>query len=91
MQLGQVVGNVVATQKHGKLHGARLLLVQVTVPDGAPRGATLLTIDSIGAGVGERVLVVIEGRAAGDALGRKAAPVDAAIVGIVDAVSVEGT
>jgi microcompartment protein CcmK/EutM len=35
------------------------------------------------------VLIVIEGRAAGDALRRKAAPVDAAIVGIIDAVTLE--
>ena len=48
----------------------------------ARRGAP--AIDSVGAGVGEKVLVVIEGKAAGEALGRKAAAVDAAIVGIVD-------
>ena len=45
-------------------------------------------MDSVGAGVSERVLVVLEGRAAGEALGRKGAPVDAAIIGIVDAVDV---
>ena len=67
-----VVGTVVATQKHGKLEGAKLLLVQPLTPDDKPRGATLLAIDSVGAGVGEKVLVVIEGKAAGDALGRKA-------------------
>ena len=39
--------------------------------------------------VGEQVLVVIEGKAAGQALGRKAAPVDAAIIGIVDALEAE--
>jgi microcompartment protein CcmK/EutM len=39
--------------------------------------------------VNERVIVVLEGRAAGEALGRKLAPVDAAIVGIVDHVEVE--
>jgi ethanolamine utilization protein EutN len=43
-------------------------------------------IDSVGAGVGDRVLVVREGRAAGMALGRASGPVDAAIVGIVDSV-----
>ena len=40
--------------------------------------------DAVGAGVGELVLLVLEGRAAGAALGRRAVPVDAAIVGIVD-------
>jgi ethanolamine utilization protein EutN len=84
MQIGQVVGTVVSTQKHRKLEGAKLLLVQPQTPDGTPRGPTLLAIDSVGAGIGERVLLVIEGKAAGDALGKKAAPVDAAIIGIID-------
>ncbi len=86
MQLGRVVGTVVSTQKHRKLEAAKLLLVQPLTLDDKPRGSTLLAIDSVGAGVGEKVLVVIEGRAAGDALGKKAAPVDAAIIGIVDSV-----
>jgi ethanolamine utilization protein EutN len=86
MQIGRVVGTVVATHKHQTLAGAKLLLVQPQSPDGRPRGTALLAIDSVGAGVGERVLLVIEGKAAGEALGRKAAPVDAAIVGIIDRV-----
>jgi ethanolamine utilization protein EutN len=87
MQIGRVIGTVVATQKHRKLEGAKLLLVQPLALDDAPRGVPVLTIDSVGAGIGERVLMVIEGRAAGDALRRKAAPVDAAIIGIVDQVT----
>jgi ethanolamine utilization protein EutN len=89
LQIATVVGTVVATDKHSKLEGAKLLLVQPTGVDERPEGVTLLAIDSVGAGVGERVLVVVEGRAAGEALGRKAAPVDAAIVGIIDAVSID--
>jgi ethanolamine utilization protein EutN len=84
MQLAKVLGTVVSTRKNRKLEGAKLLLVQPMSPDGQARGTALLTIDSVGAGVGETVLVVLEGKAAGDALGRKAAAVDAAIVGIVD-------
>jgi ethanolamine utilization protein EutN len=84
MQIATVVGTVVSTQKHRKLEGAKLLLVQPQSPDGTARGPALLAIDSVGAGVGERVLLVIEGKAAGDALGKKAAPVDAAIIGIID-------
>ena len=80
----RVVGTVVSTQKNRKLEGAKLLLVQPVTLEDEPRGTTLLAIDSVGAGVGERVLVVIEGKAAGDALGKKAAAVDAAIIGIVD-------
>jgi microcompartment protein CcmK/EutM len=89
MQLARVVGTVVATHKHKKFEGAKLLLVQPVTPDDEPRGAALLAVDSVGAGIHERVLIVIEGRAAGEALGRKAAPVDAAIIGIVDTVDVK--
>ena len=91
MLLGRVVGTVVSTQKHRKLEGAKLLLVQPLNLDETPRGTPLLTIDSVGAGVGEKVLIVIEGRAAGEALRKKAAPVDAAIIGIVDQVELTST
>src|SRR5688500_16790240 len=84
MQICRVVGTVVSTQKHRKFEGAKLLLVQPLNLDDTPRGAALLAIDGVGAGVHEKVLVVLEGRAAGEALNRKAAPVDAAIVGIID-------
>ena len=88
MELARVVGTVVSTQKHRKFEGAKLLLVQPISPDETPRGATLLAVDSVGGGVHEKVLIVIEGRAAGEALGRKGAPVDAAVIGIVDSVDV---
>jgi ethanolamine utilization protein EutN len=84
MQIARVVGTVVATQKHRKFEGAKLMLVQPLDAYDAPRGAALLAVDGVGAGVHERVLIVLEGRAAGEALGKKAAPVDAAIVGIID-------
>ena len=89
MQIARVVGTVVATHKHRKFEGAKLLLVQPVGLDDQPRGPTLLAVDSVGAGVHEKVLVVIEGRAAGETLGRKGAPVDAAIVGIIDSVDVQ--
>ena len=87
MQICRVIGTVVATQKHRKFEGAKLLLVQPLNIDDTPRGNALLAVDGVGAGVDEKVLVVLEGRAAGEALGRKAAPVDAAVVGIVDTIS----
>ncbi len=89
MQIARVIGTVVATQKHRKFEGAKLLLVQPLNLDDTPRGTAMLAIDGVGAGVHEKVLVVLEGRAAGEALGRKAAPVDAAIIGIVDSVDCE--
>ena len=90
MQIARVVGTVVSTQKHRKFEGAKLLMVQPLNLDDTPRGNALLAVDGVGAGVHEKVLIVLEGRAAGDALGRKAAPVDAAIIGIIDQVEIDG-
>jgi ethanolamine utilization protein EutN len=89
MQIARVVGTVVATQKHAAFDGGKLLLVQPLTLDDIPRGPVLLAVDAMGAGVHEKVLIVMEGRAAGEALGRKLAPVDAAVIGIVDTVSVQ--
>jgi len=89
MTLARVVGTVVATQKHRKFEGAKLLLVQPVTLEDTPRGPVLLAVDAVGAGVNERVLVVIEGRAAAEAVGRKGTPVDAAIIGIVDQVDID--
>jgi len=82
--VGRVVGPLVATQKHRKFEGSKLLLVQPLGENDTPRGPALLAVDTVGAGVHERVLLVLDGKAAGDAMQRKAAPVDAAIVGIID-------
>ena len=89
MILARVVGEVVSTQKRPQFEGAKLLILQPETPVGAKAGSTLLAIDSVGAGRGELVIAVLEGRAAGEALGRKLSPVDAAIVGIVDQVDVQ--
>lgn len=88
MIVGRVVGPLVSTQKHRKLEGTTLLLVQPIGGDDRPRGSVLLAVDTVGAGVHEKVLLVLDGRAAGDAMRRRGAPVDAAIVGIVDSVDV---
>src|SRR6185369_10853275 len=71
MQIARVIGTLVSTQKNKKFEGAKLLLVQPLNLDDSPRGNALLAIDGVGAGVDEKVLVVLEGRAAGEALGKK--------------------
>jgi ethanolamine utilization protein EutN len=86
MILARVVGEVISTQKRPQFEGAKLLILQPETPGGAATGHSLLAIDSVGAGRGELVIAVLEGRAAGEALGKKLSPVDAAIVGIVDQV-----
>lgn len=91
MQIARVIGTVVSTQKHRRLGGAKLLLVQPLNLDETPRGPALLAVDGVGAGVHEKVLIVLEGRAAGEVLDRKGAPVDAAVIGIIDQVDVTKT
>lgn len=90
MLLARVVGNVVATQKNEKLDGSKLLLVQPLDLDGTARGAPVLAIDGVDAGVGDRVLLIQDGRSAQLILGRGVAAVDAAVVGVVDAVDLPG-
>lgn len=89
MLIGRVVCPLVATQKNAKLEGAKLLFVQPLGLDGKDRGTAVLAIDSVDAGVGDRVLLVQDGRAAQLALGKGTAAVDAAIVGVVDAVELK--
>ena len=88
MMLARVVGEVVSTVKRPQFEGAKLLILQPEAPDGTAMGTAILAVDSVGAGRGELVIAVLEGRAAGEALGRKLAPVDAAILGIVDQLDV---
>jgi ethanolamine utilization protein EutN len=84
--IGRVVGNVVSTHKNAQLEGAKLMLVQPLDLDGSPKGAPLMAIDGVDAGIGDRVLLIQDGRAAQLVLGKGTAAVDAAIIGVVDAV-----
>jgi microcompartment protein CcmK/EutM len=88
MILGRVVGTVVATRKDERLLGAKLLLVRTTDPKGKDEAGYTVAVDTVDAGVNERVLVVT-GSSARMASGLKDSPVDAAIVGIVDTVEVQ--
>ena len=86
MILARVVGTVVATQKHAKYACSKLLLVQPVNLTGADEGEELIAVDSVGAGAGETVLIVQEGRSTSMAMGTDLAPANAAIIGIVDKV-----
>ncbi len=90
MQIGTVIGNVVATQKYAALEGSKLLLVQPLALDGAPRGSAVLAIDAVDAGIGDRVLLVQDGKAAQQVLGRGLTAVDAAVIGVVDTLTLTG-
>lgn len=96
MILARVEGSVVATKKNPKMTGTKFLVVRPLVIDSAaakelkPGSSTLVAVDSLGAGEGECVLVV-QGSSARLAADDKDSPVDAVVVGIVDAVDLGKT
>ena len=89
MYLARIVGTVVATRKDDRLEGCKLLLVQPLDEKGVPEGKCAVAVDTVQAGSGEVVLVVT-GSSARMTSRTKDSPVDAAIVGIVDTVSLDG-
>jgi ethanolamine utilization protein EutN len=89
VQLGRVLGSVVATEKAPGLEGIRFLIVQPLDKGSRPRGETLVAADAVSmAGPGELVYFVAS-REAAEALPERFVPVDHAIVGIVDEVHLE--
>jgi microcompartment protein CcmK/EutM len=87
MLIGKVVGDIVATQKTPSHEGRKILIVQPLHLDGSDRGEVLLALDAVDAGVGDRVLVVTEGWSAMTAVERQHSPIDMAVVGVIDSVT----
>jgi ethanolamine utilization protein EutN len=83
MQLARVIGDIVASRKEPALEGISLLVIQPLAPDGTDSGRPLVAVDSVGAGVGERVFFV-RGKEASFPFHPVEVPADAGIVGIVD-------
>jgi microcompartment protein CcmK/EutM len=90
MQLGKVIGTVVASQKEDVLEGMRFLVVQNCDFDGKANGSTVVAVDAVGAGVGEVVLYA-SGSSARLTRLTDSRPVDATIMAIVDIVEVDGS
>ena len=88
MILARVVGTVVATRKDPRLEGKKLLILQPVNAEGKAEGGYVVAVDTVGAGNRELVLAVA-GSSARMADGCKDVPVDTAIVGIVDDVSLD--
>lgn len=85
MLICEVIGHVWATKKEPTLSGMKLMVVRQLMHDGKPTESTFVAADIVGAGIGERVLVV-SGSTARRAMGANEPPIDAAIVGIIDSV-----
>jgi ethanolamine utilization protein EutN len=97
MLLAKVVGTVVATRKDARLEGKKLLVVALLTPEEVDSGRSpkaaakpnyLVAVDTVDAGYRETVLIV-QGSSARMASTCKDTPVDAAIVGIVDTVTLK--
>ncbi len=89
MQIAKVRGTVTSTQKEDSLRGVKFLVVQLLDDEGQPLPVYEVAADGVGAGVGEWVLVT-RGSAARQVPGSEQRPVDAAVIAIIDTVSVDG-
>ena len=89
MLIAKVIGTIVATRKHARLVGSKIQIVQPLDREGlVPKGEPLVAVDAVGAGVGERVILV-RGSGARKALHDDQCPVDATIIGIIDRIDIE--
>ncbi len=82
MIMGKVVGNIVSTRKNENIVGSKIFEIQV-IENGRETDCYIVAIDSVGAGIGEKVLVTT-GSSARLALQNTSTPVDAVVVGIID-------
>ncbi|AWZ47750.1 EutN/CcmL family microcompartment protein [Hathewaya limosa] len=90
MMIGEVIGSVWATRKDERLNGLKLMVVRpINYGSSSKRiDSTMVAADSVGAGVGDRVLIVKGSSASKPSGTNERIPVDATIVGIVDSVEV---
>lgn len=88
MLIARVIGQVVATKKHPSHEDCKILLVQPLDLDGKDRGNTLVALDAVDAGAGDRVLVTTEGYSAMTSVGRTLSPIDCSVIGVVDQVDI---
>ena len=90
MLIGRVVGQVVSTEKHASHKGRKALLVQPLNLDGTARGNAVIALDSVDAGIGDRVLIATDGFSAMTSVGRPESPIDMAVIGFVDSIDLSG-
>jgi carbon dioxide concentrating mechanism protein CcmL len=88
MQIAKVCGTVTSTQKEPSLRGIKFLVLQLIDEEGQPLPTYEVAADNVGAGVNEWVLVS-HGSAARQVQGSEQRPLDAAVIAIIDTVSVE--
>ena len=88
MFFAEVIGTIWATRKDANTHSFKLQFIQPLNANEEKNGSPLVAVDTVGAGVGERVLY-LTGCEAVIPLPIDFAPVDASIVGIVDTIDIK--
>jgi len=89
MILGRITGQITSTICHPICYGKKLLVVDRISPSGVSTGGYLIAIDTVGAGIGETVLIIDEGNSARQILGASNMPVRSVVIGIVDDITIE--
>ncbi len=85
MYTGRVVGHATSTVKHPSMEGAKLLLVMALQGDGRTiEGDPVLVVDTLGAGIGEKVMITSDGLYARELLSDNTSPVRWTVLGIPD-------
>ncbi|GHV86668.1 ethanolamine utilization protein EutN [Spirochaetia bacterium] len=90
MKIAKVVGNLISTIKDETFHGYKLMIVEYLNPDGTPDGKRQIAFDAAHAGIGDIVLVNIDGGAATMFTGDKELIADLTICGVLDSFTING-
>ncbi|MDR2661483.1 MAG: EutN/CcmL family microcompartment protein [Treponema sp.] len=90
MKIAKVVGNLISTIKDPCFHGYKLMIVEYLNPDGTPEGKRQIAFDIAHAGIGDIVLVNVDGGAANIFTGDKDLIADVTICGVLDSFTIDG-
>ncbi|OQX95019.1 hypothetical protein B6I21_07610 [candidate division KSB1 bacterium 4572_119] len=88
MIIGKVSGEIYSTINHKFYDGKKLLIIDKITPTGSVTSGYLIAVDSVGAGVGETVLVIDEGNSARQVVDDSSAPIRSIIIGIIDDINI---
>lgn len=89
MILGRIVGSLVSTIHHRIIDDQRVLVAERLDKNGKPTGGYVITLDVVGSGYGETVLILDEGNGARQVLDDEAAPIRSVVVAIVDDIELD--
>ena len=85
MQLALILGNATSTVKHPTLSGQKLMVAQALMADGrTPDADPLIAIDTVGCGIGQKVMISSDGKFTREFVGKDNSPVRWAVIGICD-------